>query len=408
MNSGDTAFVLVSAALVLLMTPGLAFFYGGMVRRKNVLGVLMQCMIIVCLVSLQWVLFGYSLSFAPGNAFAGSLSWAGLAGVGAEPNPDYAATIPHGAFMVFQAMFAIITPALIIGAFAERMKFSAFVAFTLLWATLIYDPVCHWVWGMGGWLRDLGALDFAGGTVVHINAGIAGLVTALLIGRRKGYDGKVPPPHNVPFIVLGAALLWFGWFGFNAGSALAANGLAVSAFVATNTAAAMAGLTWAVLDWIVNGKPTLFGTVTGAVAGLVAITPAAGFVGPMSAIAIGAGVSVLCFLGVTYVKPRLGYDDSLDAFGVHGIGGIWGALATGLFASKAVNDAGANGLFFGDPMQLAKQAAAVGVTVAYSAVGTLVIYKVLDAVIGMRVGERDENIGLDLTQHREAGYTLIE
>jgi Amt family ammonium transporter len=408
MNSGDTAFVLVSAALVLLMTPGLAFFYGGMVRRKNVLGVLMQCMIIVCLVSIQWVLFGYSLSFAPGNAFAGSLSWAGLAGVGAEPYPDYAATVPHAAFMIFQAMFAIITPALIIGAFAERMKFPAFLVFILLWATLIYDPVCHWVWGMGGWLRDLGALDFAGGTVVHINAGVAGLVTALLIGRRKGYDGKVTPPHNVPFIVLGAGLLWFGWFGFNAGSALAANGLAAGALVVTNTAAAAAGLTWAVLDWIVNGKPTLFGTVTGAVAGLVAITPAAGFVGPVPAMAIGAGVSVLCFLGITYIKPRLRYDDALDAFGVHGIGGIWGALATGLFASKAVNPAGADGLFFGNPGQLWIQAIAVAATLVYSGVGTFIIYKVLDAIIGMRVGERDENIGLDLTQHREAGYTLIE
>jgi Amt family ammonium transporter len=408
MNSGDTAFVLVSAALVLLMTPGLAFFYGGMVRRKNVLGVLMQCMIIVCLVSIQWVLFGYSLSFAPGNWFAGALSWAGLAGVGAEPYRDYAATVPHAAFMIFQAMFAIITPALIIGAFAERMKFPAFLVFILLWATLIYDPVCHWVWGMGGWLKDLGALDFAGGTVVHINAGISGLVTALLIGRRKGYDGKVTPPHNVPFIVLGAALLWFGWFGFNAGSALAANGLAAGALVVTNTAASAAGLTWAVLDWIVNGKPTMFGTVTGAVAGLVAITPAAGFVGPVPAMAIGAGVSVLCFLGITYIKPRLGYDDALDAFGVHGIGGIWGALATGLFASKAVNPAGADGLFFGNPGQLWIQAIAVAATLVYSGVGTFIIYKVLDAIIGMRVGERDENIGLDLTQHREAGYTLIE
>jgi Amt family ammonium transporter len=408
MNAGDTAYVLVGAALVLLMTPGLAFFYGGMVRRKNILGILMQCMIIACMISVQWVLWGYSLAFAPGNWFIGSLSWAGLAGVGAEPFKDYAPTIPHGAYMIFQAMFAIITPALIIGAFAERMKFSAFVAFILLWATLIYDPVAHWVWGVGGWLKALGALDFAGGTVVHINAGIAGLVTALLIGKRKGYDGKVTPPHNVPFIVLGAALLWFGWFGFNSASALAANGLAVSAFVVTNTAAAMAGLTWAVLDWIVNGKPTMFGVVTGTVAGLVAITPAAGFVGPLSAIAIGAGVSVLCFLGVAFIKPRLGYDDALDAFGVHGIGGMWGALATGLFASKTINDAGADGLFFGNPHQVLVQLAAIGATLVYSGAGTFVIYKVLDAIIGMRVSEREETVGLDLTQHREAGYTLIE
>jgi Amt family ammonium transporter len=407
-DSGDTAYVLVGAALVLLMTPGLAFFYGGMVRRKNILGILMQCMIIICLIGVQWVVCGYSLAFAPGSFFVGGLEWLGLAGVGAEPYKDYAATIPHGAFMIFQAMFAVITPALILGAFAERMKFSAFVIFVLLWATLVYDPVAHWVWGIGGWLREQGALDFAGGTVVHINAGIAGLVTALLIGKRKGYNGHVTPPHNVPFIVLGAGLLWFGWFGFNSASALAANGLAVSAFVVTNTAAAAAGLTWALLDWIVNGKPTMFGVVTGAVAGLVAITPASGFVGPMSALAIGAGVSVLCFLGITFIKPRLGYDDSLDAFGVHGLGGIWGALATGLFASKAVNEAGSDGLFFGNPGQLAVQALAVGATIAYSAAGTFVIYKVLDAIIGMRVSERDENIGLDLTQHRESGYTLIE
>ena len=407
-DSGDTAYVLVGAALVLLMTPGLAFFYGGMVRRKNVLGILMQCMIIVCLIGVQWVVCGYSLAFAPGNWFIGGLEWVGLSGVGAAPYADYAPTIPHGAFMIFQAMFAVITPALILGAFAERMKFSAFVIFILLWATFIYDPVCHWVWGMGGWLKNLGALDFAGGTVVHVNAGIAGLVTALLIGKRKGYNGHVTPPHNVPFIVLGAGLLWFGWFGFNSASALAANGLAVSAFVVTNTAAAAAGLTWALLDWIVNGKPTMFGVVTGAVAGLVAITPASGFVGPMSAIAIGVGVSVVCFMGIAFVKPRLGYDDALDAFGVHGIGGIWGALATGLFATKAINDAGGNGFFFGNAGQLGVQAAAVGATILYSGAGTFILYKVLDAIIGMRVSEHEENIGLDLTQHRETGYTLIE
>jgi ammonium transporter, Amt family len=416
-DSGDTSWVLASAALVLIMTPGLAFFYGGMVRKKNVLSILMQCMVIMCLISVQWVLFGYSIGFGPGNPYFGGLSWAGLTGVTGEPNPDYAATIPHQAYMIFQAMFAIITPALIIGAFAERMKFSAFVVFTLLWATFIYDPVAHWVWGAGGWLggiagtdgfKGLGALDFAGGTVVHINAGIAGLVLCLLMGRRKGYDKRTNAPHNVPFIVLGAGLLWFGWFGFNAGSAVAANGLAASAFVVTNTAAAMAGLTWALLDWFVNGKPTMFGVVTGAVAGLVAITPASGFVGVGSAILIGIGVSTICFLGMTYLKPRLGYDDSLDAFGVHGVGGIWGALATGLFASKAINDGGGDGLFFGNPGQLLTQAIAVGATILYSAVGTFVIYKVLDAIIGVRVSEKDEAIGLDLTQHREAAYTLIE
>ena len=408
MNSGDTAWLLASAALVLLMTPGLAFFYGGMVRRKNVLGILMQCMIIMCLVGLQWVLFGYSLAFAPVNGFWGGFGWVGLSGVGAEPYPDYAATIPHTAFMIFQAMFAIITPALIIGAFAERMKFPAFLAFILLWATFIYDPIAHWVWGAGGWLKELGVLDFAGGTVVHINAGIAGLVTALLIGKRMGYNGKAPPPHNLPFVVLGTGLLWFGWFGFNSGSALAANGVAASAFVATNTAAVAAGLTWAILEWFVAGRPTMLGTVTGVVAGLAAVTPASGFIGPLPAVAIGMVASACCFAAVTIIKPRLGYDDSLDAFGVHGIGCIWGVLATGLFASKAINSSGADGLLAGNPHQLFIQLIAVVVTLAYSGIGTLVIYKVVDRVIGMRVSEKEENIGLDLTQHREGAYTVLE
>jgi len=407
-NSGDTAFVLISAALVMLMTPALAFFYGGIVKRKNVLSILMQCMAVLCLISIQWVLFGYSLSFCPGNSILGSLKWFGLTGVGFEPYADYAGTIPHQVFMIFQAMFAIITPALIIGAFAERMKFSGFMIFMLLWATLVYDPIAHWVWGIGGWLRNLGALDFAGGTVVHINAGIAALVTALLIGKRKGLDGKPSSPHNLPFVVLGAGLLWFGWFGFNSGSALAANGLAASAFVVTNTAAAAAGLSWAVLEWIFNGKPTIFGTVTGAVAGLVAITPAAGFVSAVPAIIIGLLVSVFCYIAVAYIKPKLGYDDSLDAFGVHGIGGIWGALATGLFASKAVNSAGSDGLFFGNPHQLFVQAVAVLVTIFYSAIVTFIIYKVVDASLGMRVPEKEEAIGLDLSQHHEGAYTMLE
>jgi len=407
-NSGDTAFVLISAALVMLMTPALAFFYGGIVKRKNVLSILMQCMAILCLISIQWALIGYSLSFAPGNAILGSLKWFGLNGVGFEPYADYAGAIPHQAFMIFQAMFAIITPALIVGAFAERMKFSGFMVFILLWATLVYDPVAHWVWGIGGWLRNLGALDFAGGTVVHVNAGIAALVVALLIGKRRGLDGKPSSPHNLPFVVLGAGLLWFGWFGFNSGSALAANGLAVNAFVVTNMAAAAAGLSWAILEWIFNGKPTIFGTVTGAVAGLVAITPAAGFVSVIPAIIIGLSVSVFCYIAVAYVKPKLGYDDSLDAFGVHGVGGIWGALATGLFASKAVNPAGSNGLFFGNPHQLFVQAVAVVVTIVYSAIVTFIIYKVVDAAIGMRVSEKEEAVGLDLSQHHEGAYTMLE
>ena len=408
MNAGDTAWVLMSTALVMLMTPGLAFFYGGMVRRKNVLGILMQCFIILCVLSIQWVLFGYSLSFAPGKGFFGTLQWAGLIGVGAEPYKDYAATIPHSAFMIFQAMFAVITPALIIGAFAERMKFSAFLLFTILWATFVYDPVAHWVWGIGGWLRDLGALDFAGGTVVHINAGIAALATALFIGKRKGYPHKAVPPHNLPHTVLGTALLWFGWFGFNAGSALAANGIAVNAFVVTNTAAATAGLTWALIEWIFHGKPTVFGTVTGAVAGLVAITPAAGFVSALSAIIIGMIVSIVCYIFVAIIKPKLGYDDSLDAFGVHCIGGVWGALATGLFASKAINPDAANGLFFGNPRQFLIQCLAVAVTLAYSFVATMIIYKVVDWVVGMRVTDKDEAMGLDLTQHNENAYTILE
>ena len=407
-NTGDTAFVLFSTAFVMLMTPGLAFFYGGMVRKKNVLSVLMQCFVVLCLLSVHWMLFGYSLAFAPGQGFWGGLSWFGLNGVGLEPYPAYAATIPHQAFMIFQAMFAIITPALIIGAFAERMKFSAFLVFTLLWATFVYDPVCHWVWGVGGWLRNLGALDFAGGTVVHINAGIAALVTAIVIGRRKNLDSNVPAPHNLPFVVLGTALLWFGWFGFNAGSALAANGLAVNAFVVTNTAAAAAGLSWAFLEWIHNGKPTMFGTASGAVAGLVAITPAAGFVSVIPAIIIGLMVSVFCFIAVSVIKPKFGYDDSLDAFGVHCVGGIWGALATGLFASKAVNPAGANGLFYGNPKQFLIQLTAVGVTVAYSFIVTTVIYKIVDKIIGVRVNEKEEAMGLDLTQHRERAYTVLE
>jgi len=407
-NSGDTAWVLISSALVLLMTPGLAFFYGGMVRKKNILSVLMQCFIIMCVLSLQWVLFGYSLSFAPNQGFWGGFNWFGLKGVGFEAYPDYAATIPHQAFMIFQAMFAIITPALIIGAFAERMKFSAFLLFTLLWATFVYDPLCHWVWGMGGWLRNLGALDFAGGTVVHINAGIAALVTALILGKRVNLEKNVPMPHNMPFVVLGTGLLWFGWFGFNAGSALAANGLAVNAFVVTNTAAAAAGLSWALVEWLHNGKPTIFGVCSGAVAGLVAITPAAGFVSVIPAIIIGLLVSVFSFIAVTVIKPKLGYDDSLDAFGVHCVGGIWGALATGLFASKLVNPAGADGLFFGNPKQLFIQAVAVLVTVGYTFIVTLAIYKLVDLLIGVRVKEEEELMGLDITQHHERAYTVLE
>jgi Amt family ammonium transporter len=408
-DTGDTAWMLTSAALVLVMTPALAFFYGGLVRRKNILSVLMQCFIIICIVTIQWVVIGYSLAFGPDiMGFVGGLTWLGLKGVGAAPNADYAATIPHTVFVFYQCMFAVITPALILGAFAERMKFSTFCMFMLVWATIVYDPICHWVWAVGGFIRNLGALDFAGGTVVHINAGVAALVCALVLGKRQGYPGKISPPHNLPFAVLGAGFLWFGWFGFNAGSALGANGLAASAFLATHVAAAAAGLTWAVLDWRINAHATVLGMITGVVAGLVAITPAAGFVGPIDAIWIGIGAALACYFFVAVVKVKLGYDDSLDVFGVHGIGGMWGALATGLWASTEINPAGANGLFYGNPGLVLNQLMAVLATVIYSGVVTFVVLKVLDAVIGVRVPAQDERIGLDLTQHREAGYTVLD
>ena len=408
-NTGDTAWVLISAGLVFLMTPGLAFFYGGLVRKKNMLSVLMQCFMLMCIITLQWVIFGYSLSFGPDiKGIIGSLSWAGLHGVGITPFADYSATVPHQAFMIYQAMFAIITPGLILGAFAERMKFSAFCVFSLLWATFVYDPICHWVWGVGGFLRNSGALDFAGGTVVHINAGVAALVCAIVLGKRKGYPSHMSPPHNLPFAVLGAGLLWFGWFGFNGGSALGANGLATSALVATHVAAAAAGLTWSLLEWKISSKPTMLGMITGAVAGLVAITPAAGFVGPIDAIWIGVGVSVICYFFVAIVKTKFGYDDSLDAFGVHGIGGIWGALATGLWATKAVNPAGNNGLFYGTPGLFLIQLKAVVVTIVYSFIVSWVLLKLVDAFMGLRVSEDEERIGLDLTQHRESSYTMLD
>ncbi len=407
-DSGDTAWVLVAAALVMLMTPGLAFFYGGLVRRKNVLGVLMQCMAALCVISVQWVVFGYSLSFSPGNGLIGSLDWSFLKNVGYMPYAEYAPTIPHNVFMIFQAMFAIITPALILGAFAERMKFSSYLVFILLWATFVYDPVAHWVWGSGGWLKKLGVLDFAGGTVVHINAGIAALVTALVIGKRKNYNLTPPPPHNLPFSVLGAGLLWFGWFGFNAGSALAANGIAGNAFIVTNTSAAIAAITWAILDKIFNKRPTMLGAITGAVAGLAAITPSAGFVNVSSSLIIGIVASCVCFFFVVVIKAKAGYDDTLDAFGVHGIGCIWGTMATGLFTTKLINPSGADGLFYGNPHQFLIQLLAVGVTVVYSFVATLIIYKIIDLVMGVRAVAKDEAIGLDLSQHHESAYTLIE
>jgi Amt family ammonium transporter len=405
-NAGDTAFVVFSAALVMFMTPGLALFYGGMVRSKNVLGTIMHSFFILGLVTIEWILWGYSNAFGPDlGGIIGSLDWFGLTGVGVEPFKDYAATIPHQVFMLFQLMFAIITPALITGTFAERMKFSTFVVFILLWCTLVYNPVAHWVWGIGGWLRDLGALDFAGGTVVHINSGIAALAAALVIGKRKGYGHESFHPHNLPLTILGASILWFGWFGFNAGSALAANGLAASAFTATHVAAAAATFSWVCTEWLYRGKPTTLGAASGCVAGLVAITPAAGFVGPISALIIGLAAGVLCYFAI-FLKHKLGYDDALDVVGVHGVGGTFGALATGLFASKAVNEAGNNGFFFGNPALLGTQALAVGVTLVYSFVVTVIILKVLDWTMGLRVEHEEEVAGLDLSQHSEVGYNL--
>ncbi|MBI5344967.1 MAG: ammonium transporter [Deltaproteobacteria bacterium] len=407
-DTGDTAWILVSTALVLLMTaPGLALFYGGMVRKKNVLATLMQSFVILCMISIQWVLWGYSLSFGPDKGgFIGGLEWLGLNGVGLVPYADYSATIPHQLFMLFQMMFAVITPALITGAFAERMKFPAFLIFTLVWTTVVYDPIAHWVWGTGGWLRALGALDFAGGTVVHISSGVSALAAVLVIGKRKGHMADLMAPHNLPMTVIGAGLLWFGWFGFNAGSALGANGLATAAFVATNTSAAAAALAWMIVEWAHRGKPTILGLSSGLVAGLVAITPAAGFVGPISSIIIGLSAGVVCYTSVSFVKPRLGYDDSLDAFGIHGVGGIFGALATGLFASAALNPAGANGLFFGGAALLGKQVVAIIASAVYSFVLTFVILKILDAVIGLRVSSENEVEGLDISQHSESGYTM--
>jgi Amt family ammonium transporter len=406
-DSGDTAWVLVSSALVLLMTaPGLALFYGGMVRQKNALGTLMQSFIVLALISVQWVLWGYSLAFGPDKGgIIGGLEWVGLSGVGAEPNADYAATIPHSAFMLFQMMFAVITPALITGAFAERKKFSTFLVFILLWATFVYDPLAHWVWGVGGWLKNLGALDFAGGTVVHISSGISALAAAIVIGKRKGYGHQPMPPHNLPFTVMGASLLWFGWFGFNAGSALAANGLAAHAFMTTNTATAAAVLGWMFTEWASRGKPTVLGAASGAVAGLVAITPAAGFVTPMASIVIGAVAGVICYTACN-LKSKLGYDDSLDVVGVHGVGGTWGALATGLFATTLVNEAGGDGLLYGNPKQLWIQLVAVLVTWILGFVMTAIILKVLDGTMGLRVTDEDEMAGLDLSQHSETAYML--
>jgi Amt family ammonium transporter len=390
----------------MLMTPGLALFYGGMVRGKNVLGTIMQSYIILALITLEWVLWGYSLSFGPDHGgIIGGLDWFGLRGVGMEPHETYGPTIPHYAFMIFQCMFAVITPALITGAFAERMKFISFLLFTVLWATFVYNPLAHWVWGSGGWMAKMGALDFAGGTVVHLSSGVSALAAALFVGRRLGYGSTAYIPHNLPMTITGAALLWFGWFGFNAGSALAANGLAASAFVVTHIASAVAAFSWLLVEWIHRGKPTTLGAASGAVAGLVAITPGSGFVGPVSAILIGGVAGMICYGGVM-LKGKLRYDDSLDVVGIHGLGGTWGALATGLFASKTVNPAGSDGLFFGYPGQLGIQFVAVVATIVFAFVMTLIILKVVDWVAGIRVSDDEEERGMDISLHDEKGYSF--
>jgi Amt family ammonium transporter len=407
-NAGDTGWILISSALVMLMTPALGFFYGGLVRKKNVLATIMHSFFVLCLISVQWVLWGYSLAFGPdlgGLGIIGGLDWLGLNGVGLEPNPDYAATIPHQAFMLFQMMFAVITPALISGAFAERKRFKSFVFFSLLWATFVYDPIAHWVWSPHGWLHNLGALDFAGGTVVHISSGVAALVSAIVLGRRIGLGAEPMEPHDATMTVLGAGLLWFGWFGFNAGSALTSGTLAVSAFVVTNTAAAMAALTWTTVSWLHKGQPSVLGAAAGAVAGLVAITPASGYVGVPASIIIGLLAGVGCYFAVQ-LKPRLRFDDALDVFGVHGVGGTIGALATGLFASTAINAAGANGLFNGNPQQFVNQIIAVAATWIYAAVATFILLKVVDLVFGLRVNEKEEIAGLDASQHGELAYQI--
>ncbi len=405
-DTGDTAYVLISSAMVLLMTPALAFFYGGLVRRKNVLNTMMSSFMTIGIASVLWVLIGYTLSFGPDvGGIIGNFKWFGLNGVGASANPDYAKTIPHLVFVIFQMMFAIITPALITGAIAERMRFPALMLFITLWSIFIYYPLAHMVWGKGGLLASIGAIDFAGGNVVHISSGVSGLVACILLGKRKNYGIVKPVPHNVPFVLLGAGLLWFGWFGFNSGSALGATGLTAHAFMTTNTAAAAAMLSWMFLEIKASGKPTALGAATGLVVGLVSITPGAGYVPIWASIFIGLLVSPICWFGVSVIKNKFGYDDALDAFGCHGIGGIWGGIATGLFANTAVNSAVPhNGLLFGDWHLIVSQLIAIGVTILLAVVGTFVITKLVGFVTTLRVSAREEADGLDGSQHGESAY----
>lgn len=403
-DTGDTAWILVATALVMMMTPALAFFYGGMVRKKNILSTLNLSFIVMGVISIQWLLLGYSLAFGTSSAgLVGNFEYLGFTGVGTEPNADYAGTIPHMAFAAFQMMFAVITPALITGAFVERVRFKTFLVFTILWATLVYDPVAHWVWGVGGILRNMGALDFAGGTVVHITAGFSALAFAMVIGRRKWFGSIALEPSNIPYTMLGAGLLWMGWFGFNGGSSLGANGIAINAIVTTNMAAAASGVVWMFLSWRDN-KPSPLGIVTGMVVGLVAITPAAGFVTPLSAIIIGALAAPISFYAIR-LRQRMKLDESLDVWACHGMGGTWGALATGLFATTSVNTAGFDGLFYGNPGQLVIQAVAAAVAIVFAFVVTYVIAKVLDKVMGLRVSPTEEEVGLDISEHGERAYT---
>ena len=402
-DKADTAWVLASTALVMIMIPGVGLFYGGMVRKKNALSTMIFSFAILALISVQWVLFGYSLAFGPDvGGIIGNLHWAGLSGVGQQPNTDYAATIPALAFMIFQAMFAIIAVALITGAFVERIKFSAVLLFSLLWATLVYDPIAHWVWGAGGWLRNMGVLDFAGGAVVHISAGASALAVALVIGKRQGFGKHPMEPHNIPITVLGAALLWFGWFGFNAGSAVTSDGLAANAFVATNTAGGVAALVWILLSWYYK-KPSALGIATGAVVGLAAVTPASGFVTPMAAMVIGAVAAVLSYYAMLF-RMRRNVDESLDVWACHGVGGAWGIIAAGIFATSLVNPAG-SGLIDGHAGQILTQAIAVAATSVYAFIVTLILAKVIDATMGLRVRDDEEAVGLDLSQHAERAYS---
>ncbi len=404
-NTGDTAFLMICAALVFLMTPGLAMFYSGLVRRKNVLGTAMQSFILIGVIGLEWIYLGYTMSFGPDvGGFIGEFKYLALKGVGQDPHPDYASTVPHLVFMIYQCMFAIITPALITGAFAERMRFVPFLVFSILWAVLVYNPVCHWIWG-GGFLAQKGVLDFAGGLVVHLTCGVAALAAALVVGPRKGFGRESFVPHNLPLTLLGTGLLWFGWFGFNGGSALAASGLAASAFVATHLGGLSGMLMWVLVEWIHRGKPTTLGAASGAIAGLATITPAAGFVGPNAAVAIGLIAGLVCYLAVL-LKNRLGYDDSLDVVGIHGVGGLVGTLCVGIFASKAVNPAGANGLLLGNPSLLATQTLGVLVVGLYTLVVSVVLLKLVDAILGLRLPLEEEVAGLDLSEHSEEAYNF--